>query len=233
MTRAQLGQAYYKRLKVLVRIVCVTGERFFKIGFDIKNAGRTFCLELDFVFIPFIFLAQMLTFLCDSGSYATPQGNGRLIGVFSTLNLVRIPRIQAPGFPAGTSQQHRSSSYRLFKYNFNLDKVRYNLIRDKFSYSNVLKWFNLASYDRHRTLDIRHSFCLCECHLIFFPPHKTNKRNMWMQYAVAETYPSKIWLDPVFVRAKIEEGFKTFYNLKAWVWSKTTLLLLYLGKWTN
>ena len=42
MTRAQLGQAYYKRLKVLVRIVCVTGERFFKIGFDIKNAGRTF-----------------------------------------------------------------------------------------------------------------------------------------------------------------------------------------------
>ena len=93
MTRAQLGQAYYKRLKVLVRIVCVTGERFFKIGFDIKNAGRTFCLELDFVFIPFIFLAQMLTFLCDSGSYATPQGNGRLIGVFSTLNLVGIPRI--------------------------------------------------------------------------------------------------------------------------------------------
>ena len=62
MTRARLGQAYYKRLKVLVRIVCVTGERFFKIGFDIKNAVRTFCLELNFVFIPFIFLAQILTF---------------------------------------------------------------------------------------------------------------------------------------------------------------------------
>ena len=83
MTRARLGQAYYKRLKVLVRIVCVTGERFFKIDFDIKNAVRT------------LFLAQMLTFLCDSGSYATPQGNGRLIGVFSTLNflIVRILRI--------------------------------------------------------------------------------------------------------------------------------------------
>ena len=93
MTRARLGQAYYKRLKVLVRIVCVTGERLFKIGFDIKNADRTFCLQLNFVFIPFIFLAQMLTFLRDSGSYATPQGNGRLIVVFSTLNLVRILRI--------------------------------------------------------------------------------------------------------------------------------------------
>ena len=93
MTRAQLGQAYYKRLKVLVRIVCVTGERFFKIDFDIKNAVRAFCLELDFIFIPFIFLAQRLTFLCVSGSYATPQSNGRLIGVFSTRNLLRIPRI--------------------------------------------------------------------------------------------------------------------------------------------
>ena len=62
MTRARLGQAYYKRLKVLVRIVCVTGERFLKIGFDIKNAVRTFCLELNFVLIPFIFLAQILTF---------------------------------------------------------------------------------------------------------------------------------------------------------------------------
>ena len=87
MTRARLGQAYYKRLKVLVRIVCVTGERFFKIGFDIKNAVRTFCLELNFVFIPFFFSCTNPNF------YATPQDNGRLTGVFSTLNLVRILRI--------------------------------------------------------------------------------------------------------------------------------------------
>ena len=63
---------------------------FFKIGFDVKKAGRNFCQE------PFIFLAKMLNaFVCD----------------FS----------QAPWFPVGTSQQHRSTSYGLFKYNFNLD----------------------------------------------------------------------------------------------------------------
>ena len=55
---------------------------FFKIAFDVKKAGRTFCLE------PFIFLAKMLN---------------------------------AFVFPVGTSQQHRSTSYGLFKYNFNLD----------------------------------------------------------------------------------------------------------------
>ena len=33
---------------------------FFKIGFDVKKAGRTFCQE------PFIFLAKMLNaFVCD------------------------------------------------------------------------------------------------------------------------------------------------------------------------
>lgn len=55
-----------------------------------KNAGRTFCPELRFVYVSFIFLAQMLTFVCDSGSTQPRRvmevKRGFLVN-FSTLNL--------------------------------------------------------------------------------------------------------------------------------------------------